>query len=827
MKRALTLLNLLLCLELILGPMAPSLSIFNNKVQADTTCPAGLEFNSTLNRCLTSAQTANVMNATASCGATDYECYKNNAKSALAKKEEDGEIAKRKKNMGWVSTVGNAAAVALPLYMAISGLKDAKESGNSCASISYYALVGGGVSLLVGEILSNMQHKSRIKKIEKDWGNIISEGAGDETNADNIKANATEAQGEAFEMLARSEDSMSKAAKTKSTFYTISMGAFAVSAGLAIYELTPWGAGSSFCGNSKKEASTDQPAAAPSEDLSQVDQEKLDQFSQQTQERAEEVLDNQLTSQMESQTEAINEKMMNETNRKLEEQMQNLSQPTIPSPPTRVPPQGSVQDLRFFRTISHIYSNEREKELSSALQAIAPRIQAQKIHNLSQAKSISELYMIQKENNQDIATVEEFNKLQQYTADIEADENPEVLRFIKMVAIQTLQNIVPIQSAHAEGDAPGFFAQTGKNMSGHASKIATEGVTSFLQTPTGRLAVSTVLFGWATIMNSHAKSQAKASKNRAKTLREMKEDFKSASGAINQCSANDRNDTSKPACYCYTSDGQRNPNRGNSQICVKLFTGKNYASGNYYGDTADSFKGCINNSGSYDETCACRAKSNCLKAVQGSIKGINPGTFSMMASTISPLSKLANGALDTASVDSANLENNAMRMMAHNEKLAQKLAPAAAKKNEKYAKAFEAGLVKAAAGGTSPLFNSSASSFPTNPKEAASMLEKEVKDAQTINSIGGSESLSTPSNSANDPGFEFGLTADQAANQDGQIAELMKQDLDYGGNDINQGSNTNIFELLTNRYQRSGMRRLFDEKGVTKPEPAAKSDINK
>ena len=39
----------------------------------------------------------------------------------------------------------------------------------------------------------------------------------------------------------------------------------------------------------------------------------------------------------------------------------------------------------------------------------------------------------------------------------------------------------------------------------------------------------------------------------------------------------------------------------------------------------------------------------------------------------------------------------------------------------------------------------------------------------------------------------------------------MKNDFDYGGNEINDSSKTNIFEVLSNRYQKSGMKKLFDD----------------
>jgi hypothetical protein len=53
----------------------------------------------------------------------------------------------------------------------------------------------------------------------------------------------------------------------------------------------------------------------------------------------------------------------------------------------------------------------------------------------------------------------------------------------------------------------------------------------------------------------------------------------------------------------------------------------------------------------------------------------------------------------------------------------------------------------------------------------------------------------------------------------------MGQEMDMGNNDINSGENTNLFDVLSNRYKRSGMRRLFDEEGKTKADAPSNSDI--
>ena len=44
--------------------------------------------------------------------------------------------------------------------------------------------------------------------------------------------------------------------------------------------------------------------------------------------------------------------------------------------------------------------------------------------------------------------------------------------------------------------------------------------------------------------------------------------------------------------------------------------------------------------------------------------------------------------------------------------------------------------------------------------------------------------------------------------------------------DINKNPSHDIFKILSNRYQRSGLRRLFDTEGVSVADEADSTDIN-
>src|SRR5690606_13170842 len=113
--------------------------------------------------------------------------------------------------------------------------------------------------------------------------------------------------------------------------------------------------------------------------------------------------------------------------------------------------------------------------------------------------------------------------------------------------------------------------------------------------------------------------------------------------------------------YCYTADNERNPNRGNSQVCQNLWAGKPLNSTNYLAQGNTSSKICINNQQKADPTCACKQTKTCMKAGMAGISGFNPGTMSVLSSSLAPLNGIANGSVDAANIDSAALENQAAR----------------------------------------------------------------------------------------------------------------------------------------------------------------------
>lgn len=728
MKGLLKLLNLILCLELIVGPMLTngSSGLFMSAAYAEP-CPAGTSFDTTLNRCLTSEQTADVMNAVANCKG-DKACYKSTAENALKEAEEEGKVKTALANKaGLFNTSMKAATVAVPLTMAVSMMKSVNAK---CASVSIWAMLGGGLALFAGDTLANMQHKGRLKKIKKEW-DVILKGdsattstaatASTSTTSGDSKVQATEAQSEAFEMLARSEESLASAAKMKTGFFGVATAAFAASAVLATLEAI-------------------KPPPANAGDIC----------------------------------------------------------PTTPKPESGSPAQSN------FRNVSPLFNYKIAKS-SHALLLDAKNLPAFLTLKLA---------LTAESSRRSSPSIDEYHYFVETTQGSGIEKDPSVLSMLKTFAATVVHELNPLKSSHA-------------------SPITFSGVSKFLLKPVTRAVFSGLLTAWAGTMTLHAMKQAKVSSNRAKFLRNLKDEFNDATGSINSCSSADRANPAVPNCYCYTAEGARNGERTNSSVCTALFTGKSASTtaGNYLLNSSVEGQGCISAAGATDSTCACRASNTCLKATSAGLGSINPGTFSMLSSPLTAVDNLGNGSLDAASVNGSASVSNASRLLDAANKLAEKSknGEELQKGKSELANSMANSLTTAGQGqGAGDLLGSGSSSLGNlTPSQAVAELEHDLKiaDKSSVVEVKSAETVSTPANSPEEK-LEFGVSSSDLAAQGTQMAEVMEKNLDYGTNDINTGSTTNIFEVLSHRYQRSGMRRLFDDEGKMKADKASKSDVS-
>jgi hypothetical protein len=206
--------------------------------------------------------------------------------------------------------------------------------------------------------------------------------------------------------------------------------------------------------------------------------------------------------------------------------------------------------------------------------------------------------------------------------------------------------------------------------------------------------------------------------------------------------------------------------------------------------------------------------------------GVNPGSLSMLSSGLAPFSQVTNGQTGAGQFDGASAVSNAAKMLGAAKKLASK-EPGLVAKMDQAAKPVADQLTAASSGGSAPMLGGGSSSMPFNmsPSQAAAQLEKELKKADSdIKTANGGGTYAVPGNGKEEK-LEFGMTQSDLAGQQTALADVMDKKLDYGQNDINNRSDSNLFEVLSNRYQRSGMRRLFDEEGKVPADKPNKSDI--
>jgi hypothetical protein len=101
-----------------------------------------------------------------------------------------------------------------------------------------------------------------------------------------------------------------------------------------------------------------------------------------------------------------------------------------------------------------------------------------------------------------------------------------------------------------------------------------------------------------------------------------------------------------------------------------------------------------------------------------------------------------------------------------------------------------------------------------SPKAVMDQLKEELK----INRIS-EDGTSVPSGS--DSGSLEALESPAAIDpSDEKLAEAMGSEYDMGNNDINTDSSTSIFDIVSNRYKRSGIRRLTGREDLPVDAPA-------
>ncbi len=378
------------------------------------------------------------------------------------------------------------------------------------------------------------------------------------------------------------------------------------------------------------------------------------------------------------------------------------------------------------------------------------------------------------------------------------------------------QFLGPILGFFSKGGGGGAVSTTNSVATAAANKgtqnvIRGSKFDQILSWPATRLGMAVVFGGYSLIVYNDAKHNAEALEKRIEQIKEIKSGFEKSGGA-----------QGVKICEGSNCVGQR---ADESKTDWDATAG---------GDEA-KISGCINKQNNIDLKCKClkqkttSGQNNCSRVSSNlSIKSLGSSSFAKPLMSASNM--ITSGGLAGSGFDRAGLTNRSMAIRKKIKDL---------RKQEKYKKAFKKGD-KYAAQIHKNNQNVVKKLLPKNftpPKLAGfsggntgnSKLDKIIKDAKkkivAKNKGPTFKSGGDAAGSNKKESLDFDFDDEEGGIKLDDVASVMEKEFVVTG-DINKNSSQNIFKILSNRYQRSALRRLFDEEGKSSVDTADESQIN-
>jgi hypothetical protein len=350
----------------------------------------------------------------------------------------------------------------------------------------------------------------------------------------------------------------------------------------------------------------------------------------------------------------------------------------------------------------------------------------------------------------------------------------------------------------------------------------------FFKSPMGILTISGIATVFSGILYKGAAKQEEESQANIKKIDKMIASFKDSYSGY--CPSG-RDKMAEPSCYCYTDDGKKNATRTNSQTCIDLWAKSTYTlsgdANNYGIGTAIEPVGCVNLAGEFDENCKCKkfvdAKgvNACKKDVSVALPNDAFSTGFATSSGVNDILKYTansiNGNPRFDLLGSGSLTANALKARQVTSKLVANLE--AKDKNTQFPKIDESNAGKFAAaligqdninramGGSSAAMNV-ASSRSDNPAVENILKAAQAKAGLEITGGKGLDKKAAKKNLS----LNFNDSGSVSAGQVIQgFPETPEKTYKYKNSDISTNQSASIFEIISNRYVQSGLKRLFED----------------
>ncbi|MFX3675782.1 MAG: hypothetical protein ACN6I6_01980 [bacterium] len=346
---------------------------------------------------------------------------------------------------------------------------------------------------------------------------------------------------------------------------------------------------------------------------------------------------------------------------------------------------------------------------------------------------------------------------------------------------------------------------------------------SFLGTSVGILAVSAAGGLINKFLMDKAADQKDEANENADKVASLKAQLEAALAGSSYCKS--RDDLAVPRCYCYKPDNSRNTERSRSETCQALWANQDrslFAKAGQYGkDINGKPLGCYTLEGKWDPDCKCAKMKNeqgqnaCLQVPVGvnQIAALGPGTG--IGNVIDSMNKVYSGGFASGTIAPAQIGSLAARVGAARKQVEAKINQDYQKSGQPsidgQADAILKGMIKSvtpaqlASADAALGALSGTGSAPLSPALQAAIQKSGI----SIASINRSSSSRKKSSAKKKAGFDLYDNGSKAT----AGAAYMDKKYDYSEtqNDIVERDDVSIWQVISNRYTTSGLRRLFDD----------------
>jgi hypothetical protein len=351
---------------------------------------------------------------------------------------------------------------------------------------------------------------------------------------------------------------------------------------------------------------------------------------------------------------------------------------------------------------------------------------------------------------------------------------------------------------------------------------------NFFESPAGIATMAGISTIYSTTLYNAAAEQEEESKRNIAKIDKIIQSYKDSWSGF--C-PNGREKLEEPLCYCYLDNGKTNPNRTNSKICQDLWK-KNALTLTTLGQSylgLDQIKdpvGCVTVTNQFDENCRCKklvdAKGNnaCKKTASISIPNGIASAFVKSTGVKDVLNFAANSTSGNPNFNSLSPTGLALKAISgdnFNRAMLTKLSgnlngTKNVELNEDNVLEFSKRLLgeKAIrqALANFPFKGSNTASASVSP--GTNKILNDVKKKNSLELEGSGKGLGSKGDEKKS-GLDLNF-ADSSGSGGGAIIETApEKTYKYKDADISKDESASIFDIISNRYIQSGLRRLFDE----------------